>query len=105
VPKFDVFMEQPTNTDKFIDMNNDLGKGGDNKLIHDGVADGNVHDGEGFGGGDKQNRTRVVMLHSQTVIKMDGRWILLLRNRQFVKPLYPRKTCLEDKGVSGERLH
>jgi hypothetical protein len=74
-----VFMEQPTNTAKFIDMNDDLGKDGDNKLIHAVLADGHVHDGEGFGGDDEQNR-------------------------QFVRPLYPRKTCLEDKDVSGERL-
>jgi hypothetical protein len=61
VSKFDVFMEQPTNVAKFIVMNDDLGKGGDNKMIHAVVSNCNVHDGAEFGGGDEQNRTRVVL--------------------------------------------
>jgi hypothetical protein len=77
VPKFNVFMEQPTNTAKFIDKNDDLGNGEDNKLIHVVATDGDVHDGEGNGGNDQ-------------------------KNRQFVRLLYPMQTCLED--VSGKRL-
>jgi hypothetical protein len=35
---------------------------------------------------------------------MDGIRRLTLRNKQFVKPLCPRKISLEDRNVSGERL-
>jgi hypothetical protein len=79
VPKFNVFMEQPTNTAMFIDMNDDLGKGGDNKLIHAVVADDHGDDGEGFGGDDEQTS-------------------------HYVRTLYTRKICLEDTDVSGKRL-
>ena len=41
--------------------------------------------------------------HNLLVVKVDGSRWLTIRNRRFVRELYPMKTCLEDEFVTKKR--
>ena len=55
----------------------------------------------------KWHKTGVVVEirpHEQVVVKVDASRRLTLRNRRFIRELYPGKTCLEDQLAVPERL-